>query len=209
MSTNQAGVAEALGDVLRFPAHIAPFYAVAEHGMTPSQPALLDGQQPVFLEAVPRMPPGWRELRRAGVLQMVHDGRTLDDAARDGILTMGAEDVPDMQALTALVYPAYFREGTASLGRYVGLREQGRLIAMAGERMHPAGYREISGICTHPDHTGRGHARALTVALMRHIAATGDTPFLHVDAANARARALYEKLGFVPRRELTLVQFGQ
>ncbi len=74
---------------------------------------------------------------------------------------LGPDDVPDMLALTAQVFPGYFRQRTIELGTYLGVRREGRLIAMAGQRMGLTGYSELNGICTHPDHQGQGHARRL------------------------------------------------
>ncbi len=94
------------------------------------------------------------------------------------------------------------------LGTFIGIREGGRLAAMAGVRLHVPGFTEISAVCTHPDHVGRGHAAGLMLELMAHIRNHGETPFLHVRHDNTRAIQLYERLGFRQKREfqLSLVQ---
>ena len=107
-----------------------------------------------------------------------------------------------MLALTALVYPHYFRERTLELGRYIGIRVGGRLAAMAGERLGTPLHREMSAICTHPDFNGAGHARRLTAQLTNDTLASGRGPFLHVSPRNERARALYERLGYRLRRTI-------
>jgi predicted GNAT family acetyltransferase len=114
-------------------------------------------------------------------------------------------DVPEMVALTALTHPGPFRSQTYTLGTYLGVRVGGRLAAMAGQRMHVPGYREISAVCTHPDFQGRGYARMLVSRLVAETFDRGLVPFLHVEEANERAQALYVGLGFVERARLPLL----
>ncbi len=101
-----------------------------------------------------------------------------------------------MVALTDVAFPGYFRPRTYILGRYFGIEIDGQLIAMAGERLALPGYREISAVCTHPAHTGKGYAATLIQHLMRIHAAAGLRSFLHVSQSNQRAIALYERLGY-------------
>ncbi|HWU52782.1 MAG TPA: GNAT family N-acetyltransferase, partial [Tahibacter sp.] len=115
------------------------------------------------------------------------------------VTELGAEHLGDMLALTALVYPGYFRRETPRMGRYLGIYVAGSLAAMAGERMALPGWREISGVCTHPDHLGRGYAQRLVALATRRIVADGRRPFLHVSAANVRAKRIYEHLGYTDR----------
>ena len=152
----------------------------------------------------PRALPRGFELRLdEHIVQMVRDA-PLGGGDIAGIVPLGERDREDMRALTALVYPHYFRERTAELGRYFGIRHAGRLAAMIGERMGAEGARELSAICTHPDFTGRGLARALTAMLTDDLLARGMQPFLHVSPGNARARALYERMGYRRRRDIPL-----
>ncbi len=111
-------------------------------------------------------------------------------------------DVPDMLDLAKLTQPGPFAARAIVLGSYVGIRSEGQLIAMAGERMRFDGFTEISAVCTHPEHRGRGHASSLVGALIRQITARNETPFLHLYSDNTRAAALYMKLGFAHRRKL-------
>ncbi|RWX36904.1 GNAT family N-acetyltransferase [Rhizobium leguminosarum] len=111
-------------------------------------------------------------------------------------------DVPDMQELVDLTKPGPFTARTIELGRYLGIRQQGALVAMIGERMRFGGLVEVSAVCVHPDHRGKRLAQMLTVQLCTRIRSDGGIPFLHVYAANQSAIALYEKLGFVKRRRL-------
>lgn len=127
-----------------------------------------------------------------------------DDAYVE-ILDLGEADAPQMLALATLTEPGPFFARTHQLGGFVGVKDaRGRLIAMAGERMKPPGYTEVSGVCTHPDHRGRGYAGALMRVVAGRILARGETPFLHSYAHNTGAIALYQALGFALRREMTM-----
>ena len=110
-----------------------------------------------------------------------------------------------MLALVELTQPGPFRRGTIELGRFVGIRESGRLMAMAGERMWVGDCREVSGICTHLDALGRGYARQLSGRIVNGILRAGQTPFLHVTSFNKRAIGIYEALGFARRTEFPLL----
>ena len=118
------------------------------------------------------------------------------------IVTLGAADVPAMMALTELTKPGPFTLRTHELGTFLGIRIDGQLVAMAGERMKPANYTEMTAICVHPDHRGRGYAQVLLGAVASQIAARGEIPFLHVFSKNDSAIALYRRQGMEIRRRL-------
>ena len=208
LTSTHAAHAQDVGALKRFAPEVAPFCAVGQgdadiRGARGAQP----GEVLNFLGVIPALPDGWRVLARGAVLQMVYAGApALGDAAGSGARVLGEADLPAMLELTALVYPEYFRPRSTILGTYLGLHQDGRLVAMAGQRMASTGYREISAVCTHPAHTGRGHARRLIAQLARDIVAEGRTPFLHVSASNERAWGLYQDLGFAASRELRLVK---
>lgn len=136
-------------------------------------------------------------------VQMVLDALAPDDVEpRIELLTDA--DAPAMLELATLTKPGPFAARTNRLGRFVGIKEHGVLIAMAGERLKQARYTEVSGVCTHPDARGRGFARTLSAHVARQIVERGETPYLHAYAANTAAIALYESLGFKLRSEVNI-----
>jgi predicted GNAT family acetyltransferase len=112
------------------------------------------------------------------------------------IVPLNDDDAPEMLALATLTRPGPFFARTHQLGDFIGVKVDGRLAAMAGERMKPSGFTEVSGVCTHPDHRGRGYAGVLSQRVAQRIIERGETPFLHAFADNAPAIGLYETLGF-------------
>jgi len=145
-------------------------------------------------------PPGWDVLGPGEGVQLVAAG--IDAKPDPEAVPLGLADVPDMLRLTGLTKPGPFLPRTVELGRYLGIRRDGELIAMAGERFRPPGWTEISAVCTHPDWRGHGLASRLTRAVAAGITARGDTPFLHALAANVTAIQLYKELGFTHRRDI-------
>jgi predicted GNAT family acetyltransferase len=118
-----------------------------------------------------------------------------------------AADVPEMLDLVRRTEPGPFRPRTVELGTYLGLRRDGALIAMAGERMHPPGWTEISAVCTDPAFRRQGLATRLVRAVAAGIRARGETPFLHTGAGNTTAIRLYESIGFTVHRYLTFGRY--
>lgn len=159
--------------------------------------------------AVP--PPDWEPVFVLEGRQMVRpDGRQSGRArpAPDAdLVELGADDVPEMLDLAARTRPGPFWPRTHELGTYLGVRAEGRLVAMAGERLRPPGWSEISAVCTAPEARGRGHAARLVSALADVILARDELPFLHVAETNTAAIALYERLGFETRRQVTFRGF--
>lgn len=113
-------------------------------------------------------------------------------------------DAPQMLVLATATAPGPFFARTPELGRFVGVKVDGRLVAMAGERMRVAGYTEVSGVCTDPAFRGRGYAAGLMLEVAARIRERGEAPFLHSYAHNTGAIALYQALGFDFRRELVM-----
>jgi predicted GNAT family acetyltransferase len=119
-------------------------------------------------------------------------------------VTLGSADVPEMLELVRLTDPGPFLERTIELGKYVGIRRDGALVAMAGERLHFDGWTEISAVYTAPEHRGHGLASRLVATLAAEIQDRSERVFLHVLAVNVDAIRLYEELGFRARRNRTI-----
>ena len=149
------------------------------------------------------VPPGTREVKRAVLAQMVADGPPPEP--REGeppIVALGEADAAEMAALADHAKPGPWGPATHRYGPFFGIRENGRLLAMAGQRILVPGMAEVSGVSTWEDCRGRGLARALIGHVMRAMVARGEQPFLHSYADNAGAIGLYESLGFRIRREV-------
>jgi GNAT superfamily N-acetyltransferase len=144
---------------------------------------------------------GWAITADTTMFKMAwHGALPPEDEAPDAV-SLGDAHREQAMSLATLTRPGPFGPRTIELGDYFGIVEDGRLVAMAGERMHADTLREISGVCTHPDFQGRGHARRLMRKLVRRQMLRGETPFLHVMRDNETARALYERMGFRVYRE--------
>lgn len=156
--------------------------------------AASDGVAPLRDRATP-VPEGWTLVERIGLVQ--YDGTAVETAPEPEAVPLTASDVPEMTSLVERTKPGPFLPRTIELGTYLGIRDaDGALIAMAGERMHPPGWTEISAVCTAPEARGRGLAGRLIRAVAHGIRERGETPFLHTSEDNP-ARKLYETLGFV------------
>ncbi len=167
------------------------------------------GTGALFLDEPYETRAGWEFVAGAPLLQMVFEnGENGKNSANRGdsvaeiteIVELGIQDSPEMIELTSLTKPGPFGTRTHELGTYLGIRREGKLVAMAGERLKVPGHTEVSAVCTHPDHTGNGYARVLMIEIMRRIRDRGETPFLHVRADNTRAIDLYKLLGFRERK---------
>lgn len=191
----------------RFPATIAPFAALADAGAASFDAlhGLAKAQGPVALVTVDEISPpaGLAVVRRAMLLQMLWQGGSVPASDWEHV-DLAAPDVPEMMDLVAATQPGPFGIRTIELGDYLGVLRQGRLVAMAGERLKLEGYTEISAVCVDGAFRGQGHAAGLMKRLIVSIRARGETPFLHVITSNHAAIALYRTLGFVGRRELHL-----
>lgn len=192
------------GEAARYPGEYAPFLGVADAGadVAVALAALVEPGESVYLLGVaPRPPAGWR-LEAFRPLAQMTCAHPIARVEGPPIVELSAAHRADVLALTALVYPHYFRARTMELGRYFGIYEDGRLAAMIGERLGTETARELSAICTHPDFGGRGYARRLTAMLTNDLLDRGQQPFLHVSQENLPAKALYERIGYRVRREI-------
>ena len=192
------------GDVARYPAQVAPFLGVAseEVDAAPALAALVPaGDTVLLLGRAPAVPHGWKLDKLALLAQMVC-AAPIAEADGPPIIALDETHRGDVLALTALVYPHYFRPRTMDLGRYFGIYVDGRLAAIIGERMGMDAWTEISAVCVHPDFNGRGYARRLLAFLSNDNHARGLTPFLHVSQENLAALQLYLRNGYAMRREI-------
>jgi ribosomal protein S18 acetylase RimI-like enzyme len=194
----------ALGDAagaLRYPPTMSPFTSLGpEPAAAWGQLTELPGDTvAVFARGEFAPPAPWRVVADFPLLSLV--GPAVDPGPEDGeVVELTSADVPAMLELTALTKPGPFLSETIAFGGYAGIRRNGVLAAMAGRRMHPDGWIEISAVCTHPDHRGAGLARRVMNAVIRGIRGDGALPFLHVLEDNP-ARHLYESMGFTLGRE--------
>jgi ribosomal protein S18 acetylase RimI-like enzyme len=210
LSTRQAQFAE--GDELakRFLCEIGPLAGLREqsHDAYRSLSQLLKPGEPValFLDADPQLPQDWQMILHKPIVQMICLNPPVAPQ-NQGIVfePLGDADVPAMLELTALTEPGPFRQRTYELGGFLGIRQQGRLAAMAGQRLAPPGYTEVSAVCTHPDFRGRGYAQLLVAEVARRIQASGETPFLTAYEHNTGAIRVYQAVGFELRRTLHVV----
>jgi hypothetical protein len=195
------------GDLARrFAPEYGPFGAAAEPSPEGWAALLaLVGEGLAIVEAEPApLPQGVAALQEAELVQMAM-AKLADGAASEfEIVPLTDADAPEMRALAELTRPGPFSSRTHQLGDFVGVKQSGCLIAMAGERMKPDGFTEVSGVCTHPDWRGRGYAAALIRVVAGRILDRGETPFLHSYATNTGAIALYEALGFRLRSRMSM-----
>lgn len=201
---SHARFAERHGRALRYLPEVSVWTALPDQPSVPdwADAAALAGPRGVVpLAGVTDPPPaGWKVVLNIPGVQLVDAGAA---AAPDGeAVQLGAPDVPEMLDLVARTEPGPFLPRTIELGTYLGIRRDGALVAMAGERMHPPGWTEISAVCTDPAYRGHGFGTRLTLAVAAVIRARGETPFLHAAASNVNAIRLYESLGFRFRREV-------
>jgi predicted GNAT family acetyltransferase len=192
----------------RYPTDIGPLAAfhepTAEAYSDLARMVPEDDHVVLLFESTPTLPEGWHALRKGTVVQMIC--RTVPDKSPLAAMIepLGPADFPEMVALASLTEPGPFREHTAQLGNFIGIRLDGRLAAMAGQRLAPTGFIEVSAVCTHPDFRGRGYARALVIEMVRMISANGCIPFLTSFESNTGAIRIYEQVGFSLRRTFQL-----
>ncbi|MEO7103984.1 MAG: GNAT family N-acetyltransferase [Gemmatimonadaceae bacterium] len=207
LSTNHRSFAIGNDLARRYPVDVAPFAAIADTSResTDALRQLLAPGDHAVLFTLADLPviEGLEVVQSNNLDQMI--GPAVSDApANPQIVQLGASDIDEMTALVKLTNPGPFNRRTMEMGKFFGIRVDGRLAAITGERLHPKGYRELTAVCAHPDFRGRGFPRDLILRVSRGIVARGETPFLHVIRENKAAVTLYQKLGFVLRRTLRI-----
>jgi len=207
-----AHFAQRRGNVLRYPADVSPFVALPDRPRAAdwADLAALAGPGAVVALAGVPAPDGWPvtpigdgvQLVDAGV-ELAHAGAGAGAGVGDEVVRLGPGDRAEMLDLAERTKPGPFLPRTGELGEFLGIRRDGALVAMAGERLHPPGWTEISGVCTDDGWRGHGFATRLMRVLVAGIRARGETPFLHALASNTGAVRLYESMGFRLRRTIT------
>ena len=209
LTTRHAHIAQGGTLARRYPVAISPIAGLP--GVGPANVAALQAlvevgdDMGIVGPLVPALPENWETLHESQITQMIRADRSPLPDRDIGASILGADDVAEMLALVEVTKPGPFRSRTIELGTYLGIREGGRLIAMAGERTWVGDFREVSAICTHPNAQGRGYARALMGRVINRMLRAGETPILHVESSNLRAIDIYLALGFVRRTEFRLL----
>ena len=205
LTTTQQALAEGGALARRYPPAVGPFAAMVDMSAQSfaALGALMSGPDTaVLFTPDPVTPPNEFKILLAETgEQMV--GTPADSSIHGAeTVTLGADDVPAMMELIELTKPGPFAARTHELGTFLGIRIDGRLVAMAGERMKPASYTEMTAVCVHPSHRGCGYGQMVLGAIARQITARGEIPFLHVFSKNDSAIALYRRQGMQIRRRL-------
>lgn len=206
LTTRHAGLSVGGLQARRFREDISPLAGLRDESeeSLAALAALVPETLPIVLpqRAPIPCPPGVVISQAAMAAQLVFRGPSPLAVSRPDILRLGPEDAPEMAALAELTKPGPYRIGSQGMGAFWGVRIDGRLVAMAGERLKQPGYTEVSGVCTHPDARGMGLGRALSACVIRGVLNRGETPYLHAYSTNEPALRLYRSLGFVARQEL-------
>jgi ribosomal protein S18 acetylase RimI-like enzyme len=206
LTTEHRSLACSHGIAQRYLPNVSPLAAL----LHPTNDAFSDlrrlvspGEHVALFTASPLdVPAGWHVDRSRWIDQMICEDSPEPPHASP--VALGTTDVPEMLALTAATEPGPFLTQTIQMGSYFGIRaSDGRLVAMAGERLQSTAFAEISAVCTHPEFRGRGYARALVTFLTAKILAAGKTPFLHVKSENG-AKVVYHNIGFRLRAAICL-----
>jgi ribosomal protein S18 acetylase RimI-like enzyme len=206
LSGPQARFAQVSGHARRYPADVAPFLAL------PSDPSPEDwrdaadlvppGTVAAIVHAGTDVPQTWTTLREFEIVQMI--GEHVNGIDEPQAISLHADNVPEMLELVRRTDPGPLLERTIELGEYLGIRRDGQLVAMGGERLRLDGWTEISAVCTAPTYRGHGMASRLVGALIAGIERRSERALLHVVTTNTSAIRLYEQLGFRERRRLTI-----
>ena len=209
LTTKQAQHAQTSALARRFPPEMTLLGALAANtAMAFDSLAQLVQRDPVTLYFIspPQIPTGWEVLRAVELHQMVQETEAPPSSAPNEatpVIELTPADVPEMSVLYTATRPGRtLCPRIQKLGPFLGVREEGKLVAMGGLRLHIAGYREITTVATLPGHEGRGHATAIVRGLIERIRSRGDRPFLTAGITNARAIEIYRRMGFKERTRL-------
>lgn len=203
LNGRQAGFASGSALAKRYPADVSPFAAARDQSAeaVAALAALAMDNEIIQMEIAPPEAPGGIVETRAACVQMISKGLTASKARDAVIEPLGEADAPAMLELATLTRPGPFKARTHTFGRFIGVKDQGRLVAMCGERLGFDGFTEATALCTHPDYRGRGLGDLLLRTVSQRLLDEGQTPFLHAYAANTGAIELYRRMGFEVRIE--------
>ncbi len=200
LNTGDAALGYGTGDVKYFDTTVSPFIGIRsgyESGF--DELHVLLPEERCILHATPAhipIPEQWLLIEKVEGIQMVFSGNSCELSVGMQPTPLTGKDVDAMVGLARLTKPGPFDKGTISFGNYHGFFHGDQLIAMTGQRLHPYPYSEVSAVCTHPDHLGKGYAEALVRHQTRFILTHEQIPFLHVRGDNLRAIKLYERIGY-------------
>lgn len=205
LTSGNSNLALGSNTVKFFDSEVSPFAGMVENTQEYFSELfeLIPANRPVLLMSTTKMElyGDWKLLGTVEGLQMIHETDELPELSTDRLVPLTDLHIPQMVALTKLTNPGPFANRTIEFGHYNGVLESDKLVAMAGQRLYAEPYTEISAVCTHPDHLGKGYARQLLIAQVKRMKAAGTIPYLHVRGDNARAIAVYESLGFKRRAD--------
>ncbi|MBV7530343.1 GNAT family N-acetyltransferase [Chitinophaga sp. sic0106] len=207
LQTIQRYFAQGTETVQRYMGNVLPFMAYNTDdfsGLEPLQPWISPGGESLFIIGeLPQLPEKWQLESELVCTQMISTSTPATPDHEEEVIKLTEADRQEMVDFVNDGQPGYFKDDTPSLGNYYGIRKNGKLVALAGQRMKLPGYTEVSAVVTHPDYRGKGFARLLTTVVCRDIYTAGDVPFLHVVSNNRTAIGVYEKAGFEVRREIS------
>jgi hypothetical protein len=203
LNTGNNNLAEGNEQVKYFPAEVAPFVGLPEwssYGFKHLYDVIPPGRRIAFMNSEEVEIPGeWDVVDYLVALQMVHTNPAPSLTASSQIVPLQDKDIDQMIALTRMTHPGPFFKKTIDFGNYEGIFKDNELVSMAGQRLHPGEYVEISAVCTHAAHSGKGYASQLIISQIHQIRSASAIPFLHVKDDNLQAIKLYKSLGFEVR----------
>jgi ribosomal protein S18 acetylase RimI-like enzyme len=204
-----AHLAERHGRAVRYRPEVSPFAALedpADEECWADAAALLGaGATLLCLPGTTEAPAGWEPVFAEECVQLTDDA--VDARPDPEAVVLGLGDLPEMLDLIERTRPGPFLPGTIAMGTFLGVRREGRLVAMAGQRQRPPGWTEVSAVCTDPAHRGQGLATRLVRAVVAGVRERGEHAYLHALASNTDALGVYESLGFTPRRRAWVTGF--
>jgi len=207
LTTGHAHFAKGVDEVKYYLKDIAAFAGLKDNSAENLQ-TLYEISEPnslfvVFSKTPLTIATPWTLLLQIDMFQLVYEGQNIAESSNEELTDLDHSHITEMTALVELTKPGPFLAKTIELGNYTGIFADNQLIAMAGHRFFPAPYREVSAVCTHPEHLGKGYAFKILQEQIKRILNRSEIPFLHVKNDNLGAIKLYQKLGFKIRTEMT------